>query len=134
MADSTYVFDPEVFAFMFDITDVSPSIRSVSVPRQYRNAKEGQSIPITVYIENNVTTPGRSFLMSLDIPPAITIYNPADTAVISSVLMEEVEQGTYTYVYETSPSNVSGDYSAVFTAANNTKQLVSSRYHLFILT
>lgn len=131
---STYVFDPEVFSFMFDITDVTPSVRKVSVEEVYRKAASGSSIPITVYIQNNVTTPGRSFLMNPTTGPSITIYGPSDTVVVSDIDMEQVELGIYTYVYDTSPSQPTGTYAAVFRALNAEKEMISEKYYIFTLT
>lgn len=130
MAD--YALDPEVFSFMFDITDVAPSILKVSIPEVYRRVAAGQHVPITVYIVNNSTTPGRIFLMNPTTGPLISIYSPLDTIIETELAMEQLDIGTYTYVYDTT-TLTPGPYAAVFSAANSTKEMLSKKYMIFTL-
>ena len=124
------VFDPEVFSFMFDITDVPPVVHKVSIPEDVRINASGQFVPITVYIVNNSSTPGKVFLMNPTDEPTVTIYGPNDTIVLTATTMEQVEQGVFTYIYDTTGLAV-GKYSGIFAASNGTKNMLSKKHFLF---
>ena len=124
------VFDPEVFSFMFDITDVPPVVRKVVIPEDVRVNAVGQFVPITVYIVNNSSTPGRVFLMNPTDGPTVTIYGPSDIVVLPATAMEEVEQGIFTYTFDTTGLST-GRYSGIFAASNGTQDMVSKKYFLF---
>lgn len=133
MADTTAVFDKLVFDFGFDIVDIVPVILRVSLDRQYYRIAAGQSVPVTLYVIDNSTTPSRRFMFTPAIGPFITVYKPDNTVFIATVQMPQVERGVFTYICQTATADTVGAYSAVFTATNGDEEMVSKKHHIFTI-
>jgi len=130
---TTAVLDVLVFDFAFDIVDIAPVILRVQLDRQYYRVSSGQSVPVTLYIIDNSTTPNRRFMFTPPEGPFITIYNPVNTVVVNAVQMPQREQGVFTYICPTTTYTILGLYSAIFTATNGAEEMVSKKYGLFTL-
>ena len=133
MADTTATFDKLVFDFAFDIIDVAPVIFKVLIERQYHLIAAGQAVPITLYLINNMTTPGKRYLFTPAIGPFITIYKPDSTIQQAATVIPPVETGIFTYLHQTDPTDAIGPYSAIFTASNGDTDMISKKYHLFTI-
>jgi len=133
MADTTAVFDKLVFSFSFDITDIAPVIFKVLIERQHWHIAAGQAVPITLYVIDNMTTPGKRYLFNPAVGPSITIYKPDNTVEQTAIGMPQVETGIFTYLHQTALSDTVGPYSAVFTASNGDTEMISKKYHIFTI-
>jgi hypothetical protein len=97
---STAVFDPNVFDFStFDTTDLVPTLYKVEVMREFRKVSEGQDVPITIWIQDSTTTPGRRFFFNPSKPPEVEIRGPDGSIIVPFTVMRNTGLGTYTYIY-----------------------------------
>lgn len=130
---SAVVFDPLVFDFGFDSVDIVPVILKVQVDRQYSKVTIGQSVPITLYIINNSSTPNRRFMFTPPEAPTITIFTPTNVEVVTDDPMPQRGVGVFTYICHTTLLSTLGLYSAVFAVESGTAGMVSKKYGLFTL-
>ncbi len=133
MADTTAVFDKLVFDFGFDIVDIIPVILKAVVDRQYYHIAAGQEAAVTLYVIDNMTTPGKRYLFNPALGPYINIFKPDNTQFLAATAMPQVETGVFTYTVFTTPTDQLGPYSAIFTATNGDVAMVSRKYHLFTI-
>ena len=129
MADTTAVLDRLVFDFGFDIVDVVPALLKVLVERQYKTVAAGQSVSVTIYLIDNMTTPGRSYPFTAPIPPEVQFYTPLDISLGSAVSMRQSGDGIYSYEI-TAPATV-GTYAAIFTCTNGLAEMVTKKHSVF---
>lgn len=122
------VFDPVVFdPGIFDATDPIPTLLKVRVYPRHRMVKGGQGVTIVIYIVNVDTTPGRVFTLDPSVLPQIALYGPDGSVVQAATDMVSVSPGEYRYQRDTSVNDTSGPYSAVFTASNGDRDMVTPK-------
>ena len=131
MAETTAVFDEFVFDTAFATYDIIPVIFKVKVARQYTRIALGQSVPISIYIIDNTTSPHRQFPFNPSVGPFITIYDPLNTVVVLAAAVPLTEQGIFTYMCDTLDYTELGVYSATFAAENGEAFMISKRYAIF---
>jgi hypothetical protein len=132
MADTTAVFDTLVFDFAFDTVDVIPALLKLLVEPQYGKIAAGQTVAITIYVIDNMTTPGRSYPFNTPTEPAIELFSPGDVSLGAAAAMRQVGTGIYTYSHLTNGDSL-GPYSAVFTLTNGNVEMVSKKHVVFTI-
>lgn len=134
MADTTAVFDSNVFDFAFDIVDIIPALLKVIVEREYSAIAAGQAVETVIHLIDNMTTPGRSYPFTPVVPPTIEIYGPLDTSVLAATAMRQVGDGIFSYSFQTvSSTHPVGHYSALFRCTNGDKTMVTKKHVIFTI-
>jgi hypothetical protein len=134
MADTTAVFDSNVFDFAFDVVDIIPALLKVIVEREYSAIAAGQAAEAVIHLIDNMTTPGRSYPFTPVVAPTIEIYGPLDTSVLTATAMRQVGDGIFSYSFQTiSGTHPVGHYSALFRCTNGDKNMVTKKHVIFII-
>lgn len=134
MAETTAVFDVNVFDFAFDVVDVIPALLKVVVERPYRAIAAGQGIAVVVHLIDNTTTPGRSFPFNPVTLPTIEIFSPEDISILAESYMRQIGDGVFSYSYQTAPSHQVGNYSAIFRCVNGSKTMMTKKHVVSVIT
>lgn len=135
MAETATVFDIGAFGSGFDNIDVVPVLLKVEVTPEQQEIAAGQAVVIKIQVGNQTTSFGRTFLFSPGAVPQITIYtaNQDNTVLQAATNMTLVETGIYIHRYQTSQSDAKGVYSAIFTAANGSMSMRSSKHAIYTI-
>lgn len=107
------VFDPGAL----DAIDPTLSVFKVAVPIENRHIPAGGSVPITIYIYNESSSPGRKIPANPLSNPQIRIYKPDGTVHLAYTDMVYLSTGVYTYRHQAGSDPV-GPYAAEFKAVN----------------
>lgn len=133
MAETTAAFQADAFDFGFDDIDIIPVLFKVVVEPPYARIEAGQSVSITIYIIDNISTPGKLYPFTLITAPSVEFFSPTDVSLGAAVLMMQRGDGVYSYTHLTDDNDAKGAYSAVFTAANGTSEMDTKKHVVFTI-